>query len=572
MAVIGIDLGTSTCEIAVYKNGRAEIIPNNIGERITPSYVGINTYGETIVGKDAKDQYVGRPDYTVMEVKRLMGSGQIVHMGKIEYTPEEISAEILKYLKKCAEDYLCETIEEAVITVPANFNNEQREATMNAARLSGLKVERIINEPTSAALSFGIKNMSKEKNILVYDFGGGTLDVTILEMYDGIIDVKSSYGCTHLGGKDIDDRLSGYIIDKLDKELDINSKHDINILSKIKQSAEETKIKLSFNKSANICIENIYANNHIQNFNMKIMRSEFENLITDLVESSGEIIDKALSDGGIEIGNIDTVLMVGGTTRIPLVRKFVQEKLNKKIRTEVNPDEAVALGAAIQAAIKEGDINEDKGLIVTDVCPFNLGIAITSNINGQEYDGAFSKIINRNSTIPVTRSDIYNTCNDNQISAKVQIYQTLDNYCIWVKDAENIGNFEITGIPEAPAGEQKIIVEFSYDINGNVRVVATISSTGESNEIEIKGKGLSIDEVAAIASNNDDNWREFPLGEKYKITIENAEKKLKEINDINTKKELLNLLNIIKRHIADNDEDAADIIDGKIIDLLFEIE
>lgn len=573
MAIIGIDLGTSTCEIAYFKDGKPQIILNDKGERITPSYVGIDTNGDIVVGQDAKDQFIGRRQFTTMEFKRLMGTNEKIRLGDKLYFPEEISAIMLKYLKECAEKYLKEEVTEAVITVPANFNNTQREATLNAAKLAGLKVERLINEPTAAALAFGLKNIDKNLKVLVFDFGGGTLDVTVLEIFDGVIDVMSSYGDPFLGGKDFDERLCEFIIQEMKRRINFHvAQDDFLTMSKIKAAAEEAKKNLSFDKEALIVIENVYSNGNIIDFKIKISREEFEEMVFDLVGRAGYIIDKALEDKDLSYDDIDLVLMVGGTTRIPLVRKYVKEKLNKDIKTEINPDEAVALGAAIQAAIMSGKMDEEKGLMITDICPYNLGVASVAEINGQLFADVFSKIIERNTTIPTSKSKEFYTLYDNQTEVEIKAYQTLDNDCLFVDDATFIGSFHLSGIPENKAGKEAILVEFSYDLNGNIKITATIKSNGISKDLEIKNQSsLSLDQVIEKMDAIDDSWKKSRLASKYKITIETAEKKIKQMDDIKLKNELFDLVVKLKEYIKNEDEENADLIDGRILDFILDI-
>ncbi|MBZ4663734.1 MAG: dnaK1 [Caloramator sp.] len=573
MAVIGIDLGTSTSEIAVYKDGKVIVIPNDKGNRITPSYVGISTDGEMIFGEDAKSQYIGRPQDTVREFKRLMGTDESVKLGGREYRPEEVSALLLGYLKRCAEEYLNETIEEAVITVPANFDDNQRQATMLAAKIAGLKCERIINEPTAAAMAFGIRNMDKDMRVLVYDFGGGTLDVTVLKMFEGILDVETSYGDTKLGGKDFDEKMMNIITRKVYEKNGVNlDRNNLIVLSKLKEAAERAKIDLSFVNETTVTLENIVLNGKLVNTQINITRREFEDEVMDLVEKSGVVIDKALKDKGLTYEDIDFVLMVGGTTRIPVVRNYVKNKLNKNIRTEINPDEAVCMGAAIQAAIKAGVISEENSLVITDVCPFNLGTSCVTEVNGMEVAGILSTIIERNSTVPITRSQIYKTAIDYQTEMNIDIYQTLDNNCIWAKDATLIGQFMLDNIPARPKGEEAIKIEYSYDINGNIKAVAEVLSTGHRRQIEIKRainmQDVVQNEVAAVL----DNYKECNLYKKYKMTIEGAEKRLNTLGESEIKKELMRLLNELKQYIIQDDEDMANEIEGEIIDLLFDID
>lgn len=573
MAIIGIDLGTSTCEIAYFENGKPQILLNDKGERITPSYVGIDTNGEIVVGQDAKDQFIGRRQYTTMEFKRLMGTDEKIRLGDKFYFPEEISAIMLKYLKECAEKQLKEEVTEAVITVPANFNNVQREATLNAAKLAGLKVERLINEPTAAALAFGLRNIDKNLKVLVFDFGGGTLDVTVLEIFDGVIDVISSYGDPFLGGKDFDERLCEFIIKEMKRRINFDlSQDDFLTMSKIKAAAEQAKKALSFEKDTLIIIENIYSGGKIVDFKLNISREKFEEMVFDLVERAGYIIDKALEDKDLSYDDIDLVLMVGGTTRVPLIRRYVKQKLNREVKTEINPDEAVALGAAIQAAIKSGEIDEEKGLMITDICPYNLGVASVAEVDGQLFADVFSKIIERNTTIPTSKVKEFYTLHDDQTEVEIRAYQTLDNDCMFVDEATFIGSFTLSGIPKNKAGKEAILVEFSYDLNGNIKITATIKSNGISKDLEIKNQStLSLDQVVERMDEIDDSWKKSRLASKYKITIETAEKKIKQIDDIKLKNELFELVIKLKECIKNEDEENADVIDGRILDFIIDL-
>uniref|UniRef100_A0A832I926 Hsp70 family protein n=1 Tax=Pseudothermotoga hypogea TaxID=57487 RepID=A0A832I926_9THEM len=581
MAVIGIDLGTSTSEVAYYRNGVTYVIC------MVPSYVGINADGEFVFGEDAKGQYIGRPHHTVTEFKRLMGTNEKIRLGDKVFKPEEVSALLLGYLKKIAEEYLQENgnepLEEAVITVPANFDDNQRRATMLAAQLAGIKCERIINEPTAAALAFGIKNIDKDMRVLVYDFGGGTLDVTVLKMFEGILDVETSYGDTKLGGKDFDERMMNLIIRKIREKYEITlDTKDLLVLSKLKDLAEKAKIELSFAPETTVIMENMPAGGKLQDLSVTVTRREFENAVKDLIERSGVIIDKALEDKGLTYKDIDFVLMIGGTSQIPLVRNYVRNKIGKEIRTEINPIEAVARGAAIQAAIKAGIISEENSVLITDVCPFNLGIEVAADINGVLVPGVFQKLIERNSTVPTTRSEVFTTAVDYQTEIQVKVYQTLENDCVWAKEATLIGEFLLENIPPKPKGQVPIKVEYSYDINGNIKVVAEVLTTGHRRELEIR----RANQVGAVHHSKEvdealkklrgqsvlNNYKNMALYKKYKLTIEGVEKRLEKSQhtseDHNLQK-LRTLLDELKNCIARNDEEKADKIEAQIIDLLF---
>gem|GEM_PF-2691001 len=373
--------------------------------------------------------------------------------------------------------------------------------------------------------------------------------------------------------RDYDERLCEFIIQEMKRRINFHvAQDDFLTMSKIKAAAEEAKKNLSFEKEALIVIENVYSNGNIIDFKIKISREEFEEMVFDLVERAGYIIDKALEDKDLSYDDIDLVLMVGGTTRIPLVRKYVKEKLNKDIKTEINPDEAVALGAAIQAAIMSGKMDEEKGLMITDICPYNLGVASVAEINGQLFADVFSKIIERNTTIPTSKSKEFYTLYDNQTEVEIKAYQTLDNDCLFVDDATFIGSFHLSGIPENKAGKEAILVEFSYDLNGNIKITATIKSNGISKDLEIKNQSsLSLDQVIEKMDAIDDSWKKSRLASKYKITIETAEKKIKQMDDIKLKNELFDLVVKLKEYIKNEDEENADLIDGRILDFILDI-
>lgn len=483
--IIGIDLGTTTSEVAFIKDNKPCMIPNSLGNLITPSVVGINEDMGVVVGEVAKQQLVLRSEYTVAEIKRRMGTKDNAKLGNKQYSPEEISGMILKYLKEYAEMYLGETVEEAVITVPAKFNNLQRQATKEAGKLAGLKVERILNEPTAAALAYGIEHKDSEQKVLVYDLGGGTFDVTVLDMFDGVIDIKSSRGNNMLGGKDFDERLMKYIIEESKQRYNIDLTKTKNNLARVREVAEKTKKLLSSLESTNIQLPyaGIDKKGEPININIKINRSKFEELICDLLNSTNDVIDEALEASGISPSGIDAVLLVGGSTRIPKVKEIVKAKFGNKVRTNINPDEAVALGAAVQAGIKSDAFTDGSDIIPTDVSPYTLGTSVVADVGQGKYVyGVFDVLIPVDTTIPCSVKKTYYTVLDNQRKMNIDVYQG-DGRLV----SENllIGNFYMEGIPSGASGEQGIEVEFSYDVNGTLRVDATILSTGKKAGITI---------------------------------------------------------------------------------------
>ena len=489
--IIGIDLGTTTSEISYLKDGRPQLIKNNSGEDFTFSVVGVEESGKIVVGQEAKKQLVIKPEDTIAEVKRLMGREVKINLGKDSYLPQEISAIILKYLKDCAEAYLNEEVTEAVITVPAKFNNLQRQATRDAASIAGLRAERIINEPTAAALAYGIDNYDNEERILVYDLGGGTFDVTVLEMFEGILDVKASRGNNEIGGKDFDERIMEYIFFSIQEQHGMNLRNDLRIKALVKDAAEKAKIKLS---EVHITYINIpllvpYENGILMNFQIEMTRMQYEILIADILKETDIIVEDTLKACGISAEEIDVVIPVGGSTRNNCVRKYLENKFEGRVKNGINPEEVVALGAAVQAGIKSGVLNKDSDILITDVCPYSLGISIVERIgNGKEVSGIFSPIIKIDTAIPVTRHQYYATISDNQTTIRFEIYQGEE---ILALNNKLIGALVISGIPEAPAGWEKVMVEFSYDINGLLNINTRVESTGNEAAAVINTKSMS---------------------------------------------------------------------------------
>jgi molecular chaperone DnaK len=482
--IIGIDLGTSTSEVAVYEDGEPRIIPNLQGENITPSVVGLSEKGELLVGRDARDQLLIRPNETVIEAKRLMGSQNMVSMGDREYTPQQISSYIVKYLKKCAEEYLGEPVKRAVITVPAYFTDEQRRATVEAGKIAGLKVERIINEPTAAALAYGMDHMEDNQHILVYDLGGGTLDVTVLEMFQGILEVKASSGNNRLGGKDFDQRLMELLLDYFKEEYQIDLSQDLRAMVRIKAAAEDCKIALSSHQEHVIQLPFIaQKEGHPLALEYTITRRKFENLINDLVESTAQQIERALEDAKLTTKDLNLVFMVGGSTRIPLVRTFLERVLEQPPQSPVDPDLAVVMGAALQGAILNQELSPEEDILITDVCPYTMGVEILGYMAGIPVPDIYDIIIPRNVTIPVVQEKIYGTVADNQKQVEIKVYQgeykkaSLNNF---------LGNFILDGIPPAPAFQEKIKVRFSYDVNGILQVEGVILSNNKEAGITIE--------------------------------------------------------------------------------------
>ena len=469
--IIGIDLGTTNSCVSVMEGGQPVVIANAEGSRTTPSVVAFTKDGERLVGQVAKRQAVTNPDRTVISIKREMGTGYKVSIDGKEYTPQDISAMILTKMKETAESYLGEKVTEAVITVPAYFNDSQRQATKDAGRIAGLDVKRIINEPTAASLAYGLDKEENQK-ILVYDLGGGTFDVSILDIGDGVFEVLSTNGNTRLGGDDFDQRIIDYVTDQFKRENGIDLKQDKIAAQRLKEAAEKAKIELSGTTTANINLPFITADaTGPKHLDVTLTRAKFDELTADLVEATIEPMRKALKDAGLTVDQVNKVILVGGSTRIPAVQEAVKKITGKEPFKGINPDECVAIGAAIQGGVLAGDV---KDVLLLDVTPLSLGLETEGHI--------FTRLIDRNTTIPTSKSQVFSTAADGQTTVEINVLQGERQMAY---DNKSLGRFQLTGIAPAPRGVPQIEVTFSIDNNGIVNVSAKDKATGHEQQITI---------------------------------------------------------------------------------------
>lgn len=546
--IIGIDLGTTNSCVAFIEGGEPVVIPSSEGPRTTPSVVAFKPNGERMVGQVAKRQAVMNPERTVISIKRKMGTNERINIDGNSYSPQEISAMILMKLKQDAEAYLGEKVTEAVITVPAYFNDSQRQATKDAGRIAGLDVKRILNEPTAAALAYGLDKMDNDQVILVYDLGGGTFDVSILDIGGGVFEVKATNGNTHLGGDDFDQRIIDYMAKTFKDETGIDLSGDKMAMQRLKEEAEKAKIALSSMVSVDINIPYITRENHL---NLTLTRAKFEELTHDLVEATLEPMRNALRDAGLTVDKIDKVLLVGGSTRIPAVVDAVRRFTGKEPSKGINPDECVAVGAAIQGGVLGGEVKKD--IVLVDVTPLTLGI--------ETLGGIFTPLIPRNTTVPTKKSQIFSTAADGQTSVEIHVLQGERQMA---KDNKTLGRFTLSGIAPAPRGVPQIEVTFDIDTNGIVHVSAKDLGTGKEANITITASTNLTESEIDAAVKEAEKYAEEDRKRKEEIEIRNnadsvvyqTEKTLKDLGDKvspEDKSEIESKLNHVKEVLNGND-------------------
>lgn len=568
--IIGIDLGTTNSAVAILENGRPVIIPDEQGNRLLPSVVGLSPTGEILVGIPAKNQFVVEPENTVRSIKRQMGSMEKVRMGNREYLPQEISAIILRRLKQIAERHLGTEVTQAVITVPAYFSDAQRQATKDAGEIAGLEVLRIINEPTAAALAYGLEK-EEDQFVLVYDLGGGTFDVSVIEMNSGVVEVRASHGNNHLGGDDFDQRITDHLAEEFKDIHAVDLREDRRSLARLLRASEDAKIRLSNHVYTRIKEEYIAQKGLLRSLHLdrELGRHEVEEWIRDLVQSTTESIDVAMKDAGLEPEQLDKILLVGGSTRMPLVVRTVEERLKREPHAEINPDEAVALGAAVQGAIIAG---EEIDTVLVDVTPYSLGVETVTVRHGTLIEDLYSVIIRRNTAIPVSRTERYWTLYPGQEAVHIKVYQGESRVA-----SKNtlLGDFHFTGLPQHEDELTEILVNFDYDVNGIVNITATCKETGQRSSIQVTASRARLSEEEIETAREALRATEVSCKGDYaehQALLSQARDLLSQIEDEEAKQELEEMIGDLMEAIQDDDPDAADAARDDLINLMYELE
>ena len=567
--IIGIDLGTTNSCVSVMEGGEPVVIPNAEGNRTTPSVVAFSKNGERLVGQIAKRQAVTNPDNTVISIKRKMGTSDKVKIEGDDFSPQEISAMILQKLKADAENYLGTTVTQAVITVPAYFSDSQRQATKDAGKIAGLEVLRIINEPTAAALAYGMDKEDQDQKIMIYDLGGGTFDVSILDIGDGVFEVLATNGDTHLGGDDFDNAIIDYLVDEFKKSQGIDLKQDKMAMQRLKEAAEKAKIELSGMQQTQINLPFITADSSgPKHLDVSLSRSKFEELIHDLVEKTAGPVRQALQDAGITADKLHKVLLVGGSTRVPAVQEMVKKITGKEADKGINPDECVAIGAAIQGGVLSGDV---KDLVLLDVTPLSLGI--------ETYGGVFTKLIERNTTIPTKKSQVFSTAGDGQTSVEVHVLQGEREMAQFNK---TLGRFQLTGIPPAPRGVPQIEVTFDIDANGIVHVSAKDQASGNEQKVSITAStNLSEDDInqaikdaEAHAAEDKKRKEEIEVKNNAESLVYNSQKTLDDLGDKISGEEKAKVeteIEAVKKALETNNTDTIKDATDKLTKVFYEL-
>lgn len=571
--IVGIDLGTTNSEVAIIREGRPVVISDAAGKKIVPSFVGLSPTAEMLVGEPARNQYVVAPEHTIKSVKRKMGSDDRISLGEQNYTPQEISAFILRRLKSMAEEFLGEPIEQAVITVPAYFTDKQRKATKDAGEIAGLEVVRIINEPTAAALAYGL-DREEDQFLIVYDLGGGTFDISVIEINSGVIEVRASRGNTKLGGDDFDAALVKYIAEDFQQQHGVDLREDQRALARLTRAAERAKIELSDAPFAQIREEFIATKGskplHLE---MELERSRFEELINNMLESTIECVQQALEDASLPVDEINKVLLVGGSTRIPLVSNMIENVMQLQPHLEIDPDLCVAMGAGAQAGLIAG---EPIDAVLVDITPHSLGIETAEWQMGRPIPDLYNVIIRRNTPIPVSKSEVYTTLSPDQEAVEIRVYQGEEPTA---SHNTLLGEFFMEGIKKTKRGQPEIVVNFDYDLNGIVRISAQDKRTKKEQEITVTATPDRFTEdqkTEAVERVGDVEvvWDAIPTNsrEEAVILLQRAVEVAASLDDNEEKMNLQELIRTLETALNEQNEEAIDELQEKLLDLLYDLE